>query len=181
MAAGLLWVQEGFSLFVGDDGPNNGKFLNIESVQLPTLEEMTQEFYPGGAIGQIELGGMGLKSLSTSFKLKGWDDQTLNQFGVGSKNMFPYTFYGVVRDKNGDVPMELKCIMRGRMVKITPDDIKRGDLFGMDFAIKEIMHYELYLNKTEKFYYDWLSTTWRVNGVVQNADDVAILRLNAGT
>lgn len=179
--AGLFWVQEGFSLFVGDDGPNNGKYLNLESILLPTLEEMTQAFYPGGAIGQIDVGGMGMKELTLGFKLKGWDDQAMNQFGIGSKNLFPYTAYGVVKDKNGNAPMEMKCIVRGRMQQIKPDDMKRGDLFGMDFVIKELLHYELYLNKNEKFYYDWFSSTWRVNGIVENADDLAILRINSGT
>ena len=40
--------------------------------------------------------------------------------------------------------MELKCILRGRMVQVKPDELKRGDLFGMDYAIKEILHYGLY-------------------------------------
>ena len=60
------------------------------AVMLPTLEELTKDFYPGGATGEVELGGMGLKTLTAAVKLKGWDDQAMNQFGIGSK-------YGVVR------------------------------------------------------------------------------------
>jgi len=178
---GQLFIQEGFNLFVGDDGPNNGKNLQIESVKLPDYEEMTQNFYAGGAVGEIEIGGMGLKPFTLGFKLKGWDEQSMSQFGIGSANMFPYTIYGLIRDKNGNTAQELKVIVRGRMVKVTPDEMKRGDLFGMDFAIKEILHLEHYVNKNEKYYYDWFSTTWRVNGIAQNADDVAILRINSGT
>src|SRR4051794_875225 len=98
-----LFIQEGLNLYVGDDGPNNSKHLNLEDVKLPDLEELTQTFYPGGAIGQIDVGGMGLKALELTFKLKGWDPQALSQFGLSGRAPVPYTVYGVIRDKAGNL------------------------------------------------------------------------------
>ena len=175
-----LFIQEGLNLFLGDDGPNNSKHQNIEDVKLPELEELTQNFHPGGAIGQVEVGGMGLKALEFTFKIKGWDPQVLSQFGVGSKNMLPYTFYGMVRDKNGNLPLEVKAIVRGRMTKVGMDNIKRGDLMGSDFAIREVLHYELYFDKVEKYFYDFFGSDWRVDGVDQFADERTILRIPSG-
>lgn len=173
----LLYIQEGFNLYVGDNGPDNNKKLNLESVKLPDLEEMTQEFYAGGAIGQISIGGMGLKALEASFKQKGWDPQTMAKFGIGRVNQEPFTVYGLVRDKNGNAPMQVKAVIRGRLTKIAPDELKRGDLFGHDYAIREILHYELYLNKLEKYFYDFAGSDWRVDGVDQFADERAMLAL----
>src|SRR5215471_848097 len=114
-----LYVQEGCNLFVTDaTGADTSKHLNLESAKLPELEELTKEFYAGGSIGSVEVGGMGLKALEFSFKLKGWDPQTMSQFGLSQPNMMPFSFYGVVRDKNGNTPIEVKAIIKGRMVKI---------------------------------------------------------------
>jgi P2 family phage contractile tail tube protein len=172
-----LIIQEAVNLFAGDNPPNNSKHLNLESIKLPELEELTQNFHSGGSVGQIEVGGMGLKALELTFKTKGWDPQTMSQFGLGSKNMNPYTIYGVARDKNGNAAIEVKAIVRGRMTRVMNDEVKRGDLMGQDFAIKEVLHYELYFAKVEKYYYDWLTTAWRVDGASQNADETAILRI----
>ena len=143
----LLYVQEGFNLFVGDNGPDNEKRLNLESVKLPDLEENTVSVNPGGAIGEITVGGMGLKALESSFKITGWDPQVMSQFGLGQAAQLPYTIYGVVRDKNGNAPMQVKAILRARLTTMTPDELKRGDNFGHNFALREVLHYELYFNK----------------------------------
>jgi P2 family phage contractile tail tube protein len=175
-----LYIQQGLNLFVGDNGPDNSKHLNLENVKLPDLEDTTQSFHPGGAIGQIEVGGMGLKALEVTFKLTGWDPQAMSQFGVGARVQTPYTIYGLVRDKLGNTPMEVKAVLRGRMTRVAVDNMKRGDLLGTDFAIKEIVHYELHFNKVEKYFYDFMGSDWRVDGVDQYADERAILRLPAG-
>jgi P2 family phage contractile tail tube protein len=175
-----LIIQEGLNLFVGDAGPDNSKHLNLDNVNLPDFEELTQMLYSGGSIGQLDVGGMGLKSLEMTFKLTGWDPQAMSQFGVGARSQLPYTFYGLARDKAGNTPKEVKGVVRGRMVRVGMDNIKRGDLFGTDFAIREIIFYELHFNKEEKYFYDWKSSEYRVDGVTQNADERDILRLPTG-
>jgi P2 family phage contractile tail tube protein len=172
-----FFVCEAVNLFVGDNGPNNSKHLNIMNVKHPDFDEKTAEHHPGGAIGALEVGGMGFAALTLTFKIAGADPQAMIQFGLGSKATQPYTIYGLTRDKNGNKPIEEKSIIMGRMSKVTRSEFKRGDMTDQDHEIKEITHYEYYFNKAEIYYYDFLSSQWRVNGVDQKADENTILRI----
>lgn len=177
----MLVIQEAMTLFVGDDGPNNGKHLNLTSIKLPTLEEKSTDHFAGGAIGEISISGLGLSKLESTFKISGYDPQSMSQFGLGSKQQLPFTVYGALRDKQGGNLIELKCIMRGRMTKLEGDESRRGDLLGHDHTIMDIYHYELWYDKKEKYYYDFFTSDWRVDGISQNADVRNILRIGGGT
>lgn len=172
-----LYFTEAFNLFVGDSGPDNSKHLTLESLKLPVLEENTQSYTPGGGLGEITVGGLGLKALEFTFKVKGPDPQIMSQFGLGSRGRLPYTAYGAIRDKQGGGAVELKAVVEGRLVRLEKDEFQRGELGGHDHAINEIWHYELWWGGKEKFYYDFLTTSWRVDGVAQNADVRNILRI----
>lgn len=176
----LLYVQEAFNLFVGDDGPNNSKHLNLTSLKLPTLEEKSQDHFAGGAIGEVAIGGLGLSKLEVSFKIAGHDPQIMSQFGLGTRWNMPYTIYGLVRDKTGGAPVELKSVIQGRLAKIEGDEMRRGELMGHDHMIHEVLRYQLWFNQKEKYYYDFLTSEWRVDGVPQNADARNILRIPGG-
>jgi hypothetical protein len=67
--------------------------------------------------------------------------------------------------------------MEGRLSRIAPDEFKRGDLMGNDYAINELTHYELYFDRKEKFYWDFFTNGFRVDGIDTNADENAILRI----
>jgi P2 family phage contractile tail tube protein len=172
-----LYVLEAASLFVGDNGPDNDKGLIIESLKLPGLEEKTQEFQPGGSFNAIEIRGLGIKPLMASFKVKGWDPQSMSQFGLNGAAPVHYTAYGAVRNKNGAAAVEVKAVMIAAMTKAEGDEFKAGDLYGTTFETREMLHYELYFNKQEKFYFDFFARTWRVDGTDQRADVNAILRV----
>lgn len=171
-----LFFLEAFNLFVGDEGPDNSKHLILESLKLPVLEENTQSYTPGGGLGEITVGGLGLKALECTFKVKGPDPQIMSQFlGGGARK--PFTAYGAVRDKQGGGAIEIKAVMEGRMVRLEKDEWQRGELAGHDHGINELWHYELYWGGKEKFYYDFLTSSWRVDGVSKNADVRNILRI----
>ncbi len=176
-----LFLLEAFTLFVTDDGPDNSKHLTLETIKLPVLEENTQTYTPGGAIGEIAVGGLGLKALECTFKVKGVDPQIMSQFGLGKAGRKPFTAYGGIRDKKGGGLIEIKAVMEGRLVKIEKDEWQRGELAGHDHAINEIWHYELHWGGREKYYYDFLTSTWRVDGVSQNSELRAILRIPGGS
>jgi len=173
-----LLIQEAVNLYVGDDAPNANKRNNLASIKLPTLEEITSSHHAGGALGAIEVGGLGLAALEATFKQTGWDPQTLSQFGLGQRGRIPYTCYGLVRNKDiTNKAIEVKAIMWGRLARIESDEFSRGDnLIGHDHTIKEILRYAVYFDGAEKYYYDWENGTWRVDGVDQNADERRILR-----
>jgi P2 family phage contractile tail tube protein len=172
-----FYVFEACNMFVGDDGPDNSKHLQIDTIKLPVLEENSQDHFAGGAIGEISVGNLGLKKLEITFKLKGFDPQVMSQFGLNGRNSLPYTIYGAIRDKKGGAPVEMKCVARGRLGKIESDELKRGDLIGHDHMIHEILHYEMWFANKEKYYYDWFASDWRVDGISANAEIRNILRI----
>ena len=176
--AGNLYIPEAVNLYATDSGPNNSKHLQISGITMPDMEQTTKEHRPGGSIGAIEIGGLGLNPLSCQFKIAGFDPQLMARFGLGTNAIEPYTMYGVIRDKSDGTKKEMKAVMRGIMAKLTKSEIKRGELADQDHQIKEIIHYELYFDKKEIYYYDWRSNEWRVNGVAQFAEDNAILRIS---
>ena len=165
-------INESFNLFVGDAGPNNSKHLVIKNLKLPEHEELTQQHHAGGAIGAIDVGGLGFKELMSSFKLTGWDAQTMSQFGIGARSKYPFTAYGNARSKATGAAVAIKAVMFGRLTKLVYPEMKRGDLLEVDHEIKEILHYEFYYGGQEKYYWDWSTSLWRVDGVVQNQDEI---------
>lgn len=174
-----IYVPEACNIFVSDQGPDNSKHLKISDITLPVLEEKTIEHHPGGGIGALDIGGLGINALTLTFKLMGVDPQTLAQFGLGGTGQIPYTIYGAVRDKQTGKAIELKAVATGRLVKADGGSIKRGDATEGTYEVKEITAYSLYWNKVELYFYDFFASAWRVNGVDQYADVNGILRISA--
>jgi P2 family phage contractile tail tube protein len=172
-----IYVPEAMNIFVGT-GADASKHLTITENTLPILEEKTVEHHAGGSIGALEIGGLGLVALTQGFNLSGYDPQTMGQFGaVGTTNNNAFTTYGVMRDKQGNTPFELRCVTWGRLTKIQHSTFKRGELANQTHEIKEITHYELYWGGKEKYYYDFFSSVWRVDGVDQNQAANSIMRI----
>ena len=98
-------------------------------------------------------------------KLDGVDQQPYALFGINPSTPTSFTGYGSVRDKVTGSSAQRKAVMWGRLIKIDDDEFKRGELFGMDYAISEITHYELYQAGDELIYFDWRSSVYRSNSV----------------
>jgi len=169
-----LYVMEAANLFAGDHDPTASLHLELTELALPNLEEMFQDHHPGGSRVQIEV-AVGINKLSSTFKLAGWNPGLLTQFGLGETARRMFTAYGVIRDKREGRAIEAKALIEGRLGKAEADAFQRGELQGHDYAINEIMHYELWFDGKEKIFWDFFSTEWRVDGVAQNADEIAIL------
>ena len=175
-----IYIPEAVNIFVGDQGPDNSKHLKITDVTLPVFQEKTVEHHAGGSIGAIEIGGFGIEPLTLGFKLIGVDPQSMAQFGLGGSGQLVYTIYGAVRDKQTGKVKELKATAWGRMVKLDSGTFKRGEAAEQTHEIKEIFRYGLYWDKSEVFYFDYESSTWRVDGDDQYADVNSILRISGG-
>ncbi len=176
MAASVV-IWEAANIFVGDDSPTNSKHLTIQSIQIWQPKEKTQEHHPGGGIGAITIGGLGFEAPELTFKVVGADAQSMSLFGLGGNGQRPYTIYGALRDKNGGRVIERKVVVFGRMLEVTPSEFKRGDLTDQDHKIGEITHYEMWEDKAEIYYYDFMSSIWRVRGENQLAQVNSILRI----
>lgn len=172
-----LIVQEAVNLICGDDAanPEASKHHNLESIQLPTLEDVTTEHHAGGSYGAVQLAGFGIKAFEPTFKLKGHDLQVMSMFGLPYRS--PFTVYGLLRDKAKQRAVEVKSVLECKLTKYAPDDFKRGDDFGHDCAMMEVFRYAIYLDNAEHLYFDYLSSQFRVNGQDRIADERRILRL----
>ena len=173
-----LFLNEAFNIYVGTDDADNDKRKRITNLSLPDLEELTQSHHAGGSRFEVEAYVGGMKALMVKFKSTGWDSQTLSQMGVlVSRANYPFIMKSVVRDKATGAGLGVKAVVWGRLTKLGASEMKKGDLFGFDHEIKEITHYELYYNDKEKYFWDYASTPeiWRVDGMVQNQDDIDFL------
>jgi P2 family phage contractile tail tube protein len=174
-----IFLMEAANMFVGDEDPTASKHLTLDEMALPKLEEITQDHHPGGSLVQVEV-SLGVSKLEPSFKLAGWDPQVLSEFGLGARARKKFTCYGSIRNKREGTLIEVKAIIEGRLGTVEPDAFKRSELQGHQYAIKEVMHYELFFDGGEKYYWDFFTTDWRVDGKSQNADERSILRVPNG-
>ncbi|WP_245407596.1 phage major tail tube protein [Rhodopseudomonas faecalis] len=172
-----MYLMEAVNLFCGDEDPTKSKHLTIAELKLPMLEEKFVDHLPGGGRAGVELGMNVLSKLTPTFKLAGWDPDLLSQFGLGSRVRKVYTAYGVIRDKRAGVALESKAIIEARLGKIDPEAFKRGELQGHDYALNEVLHYELWFQDKRKFMFDFFTNVWEVDGVSQFAAENAILRI----
>lgn len=176
MATANLFVMEAANLFCGDHDPSASKHLTLSELQLPNLNESFQDHHPGGSMVGIEI-AVGVQKLEPTFKLAGWDPDLITQFGVGSRLKRVFTAYGVIRNKRTGEAIEAKAIMEGRLGKIEGEAFKRGELQSHDYAINEVLHYELWFDKQEKFYWDFFTGEFRLDGTSQVSDERDILRV----
>lgn len=172
-----LYILEAVNLFCGSHDPANSKHLTIAELKLPDLQAIYADHHPGGARVAIEV-ELGIEKLEPTFKLNGYDPDLLTHFGLGSRVKNTYTAYGVLANKRTGAKIESKAIMEARLGRIAPDAFSRGDLQGHEYALNELTHYEVFFNGTEKFYWDFFTNAWRVNGADENADENSILRIS---
>lgn len=170
----LIWQAS--NLFVGDHDPSASNHLVLEEIKLPSLEENMQDHHPGGAPVGVEF-GVGIKKLEPTFKTKGYQPHIITQFGLGTPVRRTFTVYSAYQDKKSGRFIECKAIIEGRLGKAEGDAGKRGELVGHEYAINEVMHYEVFFDGAEHFYWDFFTNTWRVAGTSQNADINRILRI----
>ena len=171
-----MYVMEAVNLFVGDDDPTASKHLSIAELKLPDLSETFAEHGPGGGRVSIEV-PVGIEKLEATFKLNAFDPQVMSKFGLGSKMTHNYTAYGSVVDRRTGRAIEAKALIEGRIGKVGSDAFQRGNLQGHEFSISGIMHYELWFDGAEKYYWDFWTNAWRVDGTDENADINRILRI----
>lgn len=174
-----IYIMEAANLFVGDHDPQNSKFLTLEELKLPDLQEALVDHTPGGGKVGVEF-AVGVEKLEPTFKLKGWDFPLLRSFGLGSTVRKTFTAYGVVRDKRSGKALEAKAIMEGRLSRAAPDTFSRGEAMGHEYGINEVLHYELHFDGQEELYWDFFTNTLRLGGVDPDPAFNSILRINNG-
>jgi uncharacterized protein len=171
-----VFYMEAANLFCGDHDPSSSKHLSLEELKLPDLVGKYADHAAGGSPVDVEI-QVGVEKLQPTFKLKGFDPELVKQFGMGSPTRRVYTAYGVLRDLRTGAAKEGKAIMEGRLGRIAADAFKRGEAMSEDYAINEVMHYELFFDQKELLYWDFFTTEWRVDSQRMNGDTMSILRI----
>ncbi len=91
-----LLIMEGSNLFCQAAGES--KHLTLTELALPTMQEMFQDHHAGGSRFQIEV-AVGIEKPTASFKLAGWDQELLQQFGLSEDATQIFTARGSLRSK----------------------------------------------------------------------------------
>ena len=175
-----MFVLEAVNLFCGDADPTKSKFLTLTSMQLPAMEEATADHMPGGGVAGFTVGMGVLTALESGFNLAGYDPDMMSLFGLGSGERQVFTAYGVLKDKKTSNEIEAKTILHAILQNAAPDEFTRGELSGYEYSLREIVHYESYLDGKEKHYYDAFTNQWRVDGVSKFQKRNRILRIPGG-
>jgi len=167
------------SIMVGDTNPNDINSIKIEEIKLPVLQEVTVEHKGGGSIMGIEIGMNLLQKLELSFKMKGLSPEVFRELGIGRRRRTSYTIRGNVVDLREDRRFPAKCVVQGRMIKLDQGSFDRDKGISEDYQIAEIVHYELFLDGQEKFYFNYFQgpAGARIDGQIIFADEARNLGL----
>jgi len=154
-----LRIVRGFTLYVND---NTNLALDIETLKLPPLEEITETFQPGGADMEIEIGGLGVKALTMQFKLKSHTPETIGLFGgaPGARNNF--TGKKLVISEEDGSEHEHAIDVVGRLSKIDGEEMSAGKATGYDHEIKSIWTYTEYWDGRVMHRFNFAKGGWDV-------------------
>jgi len=175
--ANTFYMMEAVNLFCGTADPTAGKHLTLAELKLPDLQAIYADHHAGGALIATEF-EVGIEKLEPTFKLNGTDPLLLKEFGLGARHRSTYTAYGVVRDQRSGKALEAKAIIEARLGRVAPDAFQRGEMHGHEYAMNSVVHYEYWFDGQEMIAWDFFTSTWRVGGVDQNAEENRILRIN---
>lgn len=133
--------MRGFTLSVDD---TKNLVLEIETLQLAEMEEITQSFRPGGVDGELDIGGLGTKPLSFLVKVKSENEYMAGAFGAPPGQRRHYTGKKYIVDELDGSEHEQIIDVTGRLIKIQPNENKAGELAGYNYTIGSIINYTEY-------------------------------------
>ncbi|MAA97771.1 MAG: phage tail protein [Stappia sp.] len=158
-----LPILRGFTLIVNDD---KNLVLEIESLQLPALEEITEDFQPGGGDLQIQVAGLGVKALEAPFKLKSHSPAVTGLFGGPPGVRRTFTGKKFVVDELDGTEHEHAIDMTGRLISITEEEMSGGKASGYDHKIGSILNYSYMADGKVLHRFSFTAGGWMVRGGV---------------
>ncbi len=189
-----VYVMEAANLIVGDWGveaaPGVSTHLTLSELKLPGFEENYSDFLPGGAPVAIEV-NTHFNRLEASFNLNGWQPQVMGVLATTDIRMQRFTAYGLIRNRRTNEACQAMALMQGRLGRVNPTAYRRGDLMTFEFAIRGIVHYDLWMAMTTGqattpiYKWDFFTSQFEVldmarNTVVNvNEDLINLLRIPA--
>ncbi|HCL63715.1 MAG TPA: phage tail protein [Rhizobium sp.] len=152
-------ILRGFTLVVDD---NTNLALEIEAMKLPTMEEMTESFMPGGGDVEIDITGLGTKAFALPFKLKTHSPSVMALYGGPPGLRRAFTGKKLVIDEEDGSNHEHAVDIRGRLAKIEGQEMTAGKAVGYDNEVKGIWDYTEYWDGRVMYRYSFKLGGWQV-------------------
>lgn len=167
-----LDVQQGFNLYADDVN----KWLGLDKLKRPALEDVLVDFRPGGARVDTEV-AMGIKKLAMPFTCKNVDTHLLGLFGLGAGVRKRFTAYGHVVDELTEETRQEIITVRGRLVKAEQADLKPNEMAEFDYAVGAIIYYHYVSGGRTVHRWNMATNELVINGVDQLAAQSANLAI----
>lgn len=139
----------------------SSRATTISKMTIPAIKIITAEHNPGGGVMAVDFAMPRIEKVEPAFEIKGFDTDVFGGFGEVDR----WTFAGAVRDKKTNKGQPARAVIEGAITEWTPDDASPTEFVGCNHAIKEVTHYEFWLNGAELWYVDFWERVCRRNGV----------------
>ena len=116
------------------------KIGQASEITLPVPTEKVEEVRNAGMVMPIDI-PMGYEKMETSFKLTGFDPQTILLFGLAVGVEKEYMVTGALAHEDGTI-INATAYIRGRLIKNDHGSWKPGEIGGNDFQIS-LRYYRL--------------------------------------
>lgn len=158
-----LYNLDAMNLFVGDSDPSNSLLTVITKIKIPDWVEKTKTHSAGGAVTDLEIGTGMYEAPMMSFSCEGINEEVIKH--IGQRNKF--TARGNIRNIQTGKDELVKIIIEGTLTKAAFSEFSRESGLSSDYEIKQVVSYQMWLNKQELIYFDIFGgpLTFRIDGV----------------
>lgn len=170
--ANPVWTLEDTNLFCGDGPTNNvdSNHLVLTEMKLPAIDSQFTDHRAGGSMVNIEINNM-VARLEATFVLLGMTPQVMSTVNSWSYNNRWFSCFGVVRDQQtGDVA-QAAALIQGQLGRADPQNWTRGNVLHTTYAIRGILHYELFIAGAQIYLFDYFTSSL----VVGSEDQMAVI------
>lgn len=152
------------TLFIGDAEPDKAHYLDINTIQLPSLEEATREVKPGGGVLGINMRTKSIKALTLGFNLVGVQQRVMDY--IAKEKREKYTIRGNLYDLRRQEDLPFVGVAEGRMMKRDIKEFKKEGDIETEYEINEIVLWKLHIDGKEQEYFDFFAgpAGIRING-----------------
>lgn len=133
----------------------------ISKLTIPAIKFVVTEHNPGGGVMAVDFTQPRIEKVEPAFESKGFDADVFGGLGEVDR----WNFAGAVRDKKTGKAQPARAIIEGAITEWTPDEASPTEFVGCNHAIKEVTHYEFWLNGEELWYVDFWERVLRRKGV----------------
>ncbi len=145
----------------------SSRAITVSKLTIPAITFATAGHNPGGGVMAVAFALPRIEAVEPAFEIKGLDTDVFGDLGSVGR----WTFAGALRDKKTGRALPARAIIEGAIVEWTPDDADPSDFAGCNHAIKEVTHYEFWLDGSELWYVDFFERVLRRGGNDLFADE----------